>query len=269
MLYQKLLPGHDPYYVIVRKNAPFQRHYHHEIELAFCINGSDALSVGNNEYRLQSNDLAIINSMALHEYRDAPTEGYRLILELGPDLLGDRFSAVTADRPDCEILRPNGELLSLLQETADACRRHTAYSDLLIKGNVYKIAARLMRDCWSDAATAKDPRDIRGIEKALEIIYNRYREPLDIDTVSRECGYEKSNFCKIFKRSTGETFHKLLNRHRIDVACTLLSDPTLSVEQVAFSVGFSDVKSFCRVFKATKGETASQFRKTLTPTTAP
>lgn len=269
MLYQKLLAGRDPFFVTAGKNDPFQPHYHHEIELAFCIDGVDALSVGNAAHPLQAGDLAIVNSMALHEYPAAPADGHRLILELGPDLLGDAFSAVTADRPDCEILRPSGELLSLLKETADACRHHTAYSDLLVKGNVYKITALLLRDRWADAAPAKDPRDIRGIEKALEIIYNRYREPLDVATVSRECGYEKSNFCKIFKRNTGETFHKLLNRHRIDVACILLSDPALSIEQVAFSVGFSDVKSFCRVFRSVKGETAGNFRKTLTPTTAP
>lgn len=269
MLYQKLLFGRDPYFVTAGNVHSFPCHYHHEIELSFCIDGADSLSVGNTAHRLQAGDLAIINAMALHEYHAAPADGHRLILELGPNLLGDRFSAVTANRPDCEILRPDGELLSLLQETADVCRCHTAYSDLLVKGNVYKIAALLLRDRWADATPAKNTRDIRGMEKALEIIYNRYREPLDIDTVSRECGYEKSNFCKIFKLNTGETFHKLLNRHRIDIACILLADPALSIEQIAFSVGFADAKSFCRVFKSVKGQTAGNFRKTFTPTAAP
>ena len=98
-------------------------------------------------------------------------------------------------------------------------------------------------------------------EKALEIIRLEYAEPLSIDAVSRTCGYSKSNFCTIFKSITGETFHGVLNRHRVDVACLHLESTNLTIEEVSERVGFADAKSFCRVFKKTKGMTAGEYRK--------
>ncbi|MBQ8249989.1 MAG: helix-turn-helix transcriptional regulator [Clostridia bacterium] len=103
--------------------------------------------------------------------------------------------------------------------------------------------------------------NIVKIEKAIEIIYNRYSEPLDIESVSAECGYSKSSFCKIFKEITGETFHSVLNRHRIEIACMHLKNSNASVEEIALNAGFSDLKSFCRVFKKITGESSGSYRK--------
>lgn len=75
------------------------------------------------------------------------------------------------------------------------------------------------------------------------------------------CGYSKSNFCKIFKRITGEPFHGVLNGYRIRIACDLLDKTDYSVERIAGEVGFADTKTFCRVFKSVMGVTAGRFRK--------
>ena len=53
MLYQKLLFGRDPYFVTAGNVHSFPCHYHHEIELSFCIDGADSLSVGNTAHRLR------------------------------------------------------------------------------------------------------------------------------------------------------------------------------------------------------------------------
>ena len=37
--------------------------------------------------------------------------------------------------------------------------------------------------------------DVKKIDQALDIIYNRYHEALGIEEVSASCGYSKSNFC--------------------------------------------------------------------------
>ena len=103
--------------------------------------------------------------------------------------------------------------------------------------------------------------DIRKIDKALEQIYTSYYEPLSVEQVSASCGYSKSNFCKIFKSITGDTFHNTLNRHRVEIACDLLLSGELTVEAVAAKTGFADSKSFCRVFKRITGKTAMQYRK--------
>ena len=112
-----------------------------------------------------------------------------------------------------------------------------------------------------DERVTKDLQNVQKIEKSLDIIYNRFDEQLDLETVSKLCGYSKSNFCKIFKTITGDTFHNILNRHRVDIACLKLKESTASIEEIALSVGFADTKSFCRVFKSVTGFSSGEYRK--------
>ena len=72
---------------------------------------------------------------------------------------------------------------------------------------------------------------------------------------------KQCNFCKIFKTITGDTFHSILNRHRIEIACLRLKIAGEPVERIAAEVGFADAKSFCRVFKAQMGISPGAYRK--------
>lgn len=155
-------------------------------------------------------------------------------------------------------------LIELIEESVLLHRASDAFAELALKGNLYKISALLLQmshDSSAPEIPVKRKNDVQKIDKALAIIYDRYFEPLGIEELSALCGYSKSNFCKIFKDITGDTFHATLNRHRIEIACLLLRESNSPVEKIALETGFSDIKSFCRVFKKIKGESAGAYRK--------
>jgi YesN/AraC family two-component response regulator len=152
----------------------------------------------------------------------------------------------------------------LFCECAEMKGSGTAEAELVITGNIYKILAYFMGEfsnLGEAVARERDLSQIESVEKALEQIYLHYREPLTVEGVADLVGYGKSNFCKIFKKTVGEGFHQALNRHRVACAEGLLKASRLSVAAVATEVGFADVKSFCRVFKAVKGISPGQYRK--------
>ena len=277
MLYQKILPGKDPYLCFVGEGAVqgFGAHFHHEPELRFCMEGSFRLVVAGKEYTLHTGDLAVINSMAVHEIPPcAEPARMRLTVELGPEFLGEHFEPFVKQCGACRIFRA-GEVAEerffsgicrLLYEIARLRLQPSAFGEVILKGDLYKVSGLLLQ-YFSEhpESDGKSRQDSRFVEKALEIIYTRYSEQLELESVSLECGYGKSNFCKLFKQHTGETFHNLLNRHRIDVACSLLRERNLSVKQIASSVGFSDAAVFYRVFKQIMGESAGSYQKRVTP----
>lgn len=274
MLYQKLLLGTEPYFVAAGKGIPFEKHRHPEIELSFCIDGGYSVISEGKEYWLNKGDLAIFGPMTAHEYTsniDPSTS--RLTIEIGPAMLRNYFEPLVDRCKSFDIFSLElgespafSELSTLLHEIALADMGQQPFSELIIKGNLYKVCAILLRLAFekdNDIKYEKSLKNVGKVEKALELIYNRYNEQLDIDTVSAICGYGKSNFCKTFKEITGETFHELLNRHRIEIACIHLKESANTIEQVAISVGFADSKSFCRVFKKIIGESAGSYRKKL------
>jgi len=81
-----------------------------------------------------------------------------------------------------------------------------------------------------------------------------------VEDAAAVTGYGKSNFCKIFKNITGETFHDALNRRRVENACFYLRETAVTVTDIAPLTGFSDAKTLCRVFKAVTGMSPGQYR---------
>lgn len=270
MLYQKLLMGRNPFFISVGKNAAFEIHRHPEIELSYCIEGAYDIVCENKQYQLKAGDFALIPPMAAHEFPTG-TDGQRMTIEVGFAFLGEFFKDFTSNchiykKSDLQESPKYNELISLLNETAKISNSDLAFGELIIKGNLYKISALLLQTSANENAREaqnKKSADIKSIDLALEKIALSYHEPLTIEDISGMCGYSKSNFCKIFKSITGDTFHNLLNRHRVEVACMLLGETDRTIEKVAQETGFSDTKSFCRVFKKIMGKSAGKYRKDL------
>ena len=267
MIYQKLLAGTDPYFADLSPGGFFELHCHPEIELSYCVQGSYTIEIGEREYALQAGDLVIVNPMAAHELKPhVSPDSLRLTIEIGAAFLGEQFAPFVSMNRDHSIWRApfHEELSDLLDETAALLQEKTPFFNLLLKGNLYKISAVLLKLFAESKPTepaVKNLEDVERIGLAVNMIYNHYSKPITLDEVSDLCGYSKSNFCKLIKAITGESFHALLNRHRVDVACLRLAEPETSIEEIALSVGFADSKSFCRVFKKITGQSAGAYRK--------
>jgi len=59
------------------------------------------------------------------------------------------------------------------------------------------------------------------------------------------------------------SFHDLLNEIRHDLACSYLCQPVLSVTEIAYMLGFTDLSNFTRAFKRWTGQSPSAFRQQL------
>lgn len=273
MLYQKLLMGNKPYFLSVGSVSAFETHRHPEIELSCCLQGHYDIICEKKQYTLNMGDFAVVSPMAAHEIPQNNTFCRHITIELGYILLGEHFDFFTNQNSSCRIYKKSEleqtesykQLMLLLEETAALHCSDLNFCELSIKGNLYKISALLLQlcNCYADNSRSKRLTDVKKIDKALESIYARYYEPLTVESVGAFCGYSKSNFCKIFKNITGDTFHNTLNRHRIEVACMLLRETDHTIEKIAQETGFADTKSFCRVFKKIIGNNAGEYRKSF------
>ncbi len=273
MLYQKLLTGTAPYHLEVSQGYTFELHCHPEFELNYCLGGSYLIVIEGKELVLKEGDLVIISPMTPHELRQNGTNTcLRLTAEMGPVLLDEQFGPFVALSGKNKLFRlkhhsddpVNLELVDLLEETARLLSEKPRFYSLSAKGNLYKISAVLLKMFTrdeDDKTVMRSLTDLERIGRAINLIYSSYDRPLTLDRASELCGYSKSRFCRVFKEITGESFHAMLNRHRIEIACLKLRELNLSIEAIALSVGFADSKSFCRTFKRLMGVSAGAYRK--------
>lgn len=73
-------------------------------------------------------------------------------------------------------------------------------------------------------------------------------------------GFSKFYFSRLFKQFTNVSFYKYVNQKRIEKAAEMLTEPNISITNVALSCGFESLSSFIRMFKIVKGCTPTEFR---------
>jgi len=120
---------------------------------------------------------------------------------------------------------------------------------------------RWLEDFISSSLVRAAPAPPDSIALALEFMKNNLAEPISRDEVARACNMSYGYFSKVFRQKTGHTFTDLLNRFRIEKACTLFDETNLNVNQVALECGFSDQSYFSKVFRRYQGCIPKDYRR--------
>ena len=97
--------------------------------------------------------------------------------------------------------------------------------------------------------------------KACEYAEVNFDEQLTLERMAMIAGYEKSYMSRLFKNQFGVGLFEWLRELRIYHASRLLRDSTLSISEIAYSVGFSDLSTFERNFRLSQGITPRDFRR--------
>lgn len=104
-----------------------------------------------------------------------------------------------------------------------------------------------------NAAVKKIVRD------AIAIIERDYYKKISVRAVAYELYASESHLMHEFKSQLGKTFNDVLTEYRMKKACELLIKGDKRVGEVAYAVGYSDVKYFSQVFKDYYNCTPSEF----------
>ncbi|MER6346510.1 helix-turn-helix domain-containing protein [Streptomyces sp. NPDC001595] len=99
------------------------------------------------------------------------------------------------------------------------------------------------------------------VERAVQIIRERYAEPLSLDDIAREVMVSKFHLLRAFGRFTGVTPGRFLSAVRISEAKRLLQISDLGVAAISCKVGYSSTGSFTRRFTESVGIPPTQYRQ--------
>lgn len=108
----------------------------------------------------------------------------------------------------------------------------------------------------------KKSHNIELKEQIIEYINKVYVSPnLSRYDVAAKFGLTEGYLSHFFKEQTGENFSTYLENLRIEEACKLLNDKTLTIQEISEKVGYNSVYSFRRAFKRVKGVSPSGLRE--------
>jgi two-component system, response regulator YesN len=114
------------------------------------------------------------------------------------------------------------------------------------------------------SAESDAPRPVhQGIARALRYASQHFTESITLSGIAREAALSKFHFCRLFHREMGFSFREHLQGLRVRRARELLADPTLSVTEIAYAVGFNDLSTFDKMFRKRVGVPPRTYRRSI------
>lgn len=147
----------------------------------------------------------------------------------------------------------------------DPARACAAGAHLFLRGTLDAMIAELaaVRAAEKDAEAARDSRASARLAEEAAALMERTLDQghqLTIEQLAAELYVSRSRLCAVFKRETDEALGAYLRRRRIERACELLHDRTLSVAAVAARLGYPQQAAFAQAFKQATGLSPTAWR---------
>ncbi len=185
----------------------------------------------------------------------APSAGRRLLSETLRNDPFQRSYAVHVSDPVC--------FADQFSSMANEWHSQTPLALLNLKKCFYSILSSLYKElAVSQENTGK--KDKRIEPDAVEYVYRylgqNYSQAISIQTLSNTLGISRSTLHEQFKSRFHMSPQQYLMKLRLDSACRLLENSSLSVDEIAVSCGLRDKSYFSRVFKDKYGISPGAFR---------
>lgn len=95
----------------------------------------------------------------------------------------------------------------------------------------------------------------------IPLLQEHYNENLTSEMIAEQFNYHAYHINRLMRNATGTTVHKYLINYRITAAKNLLTCTELSVQEIAFKVGFESTAYFSNSFKKMIGCSPNEFRR--------
>lgn len=228
--------------------------------IIYTISGEGRLEYEDHLFSLKSGDAILINCNIFHHYETASKEPWEFLWVHfnGVQALGYYQEFATKGFhimkvPDTfPIEQTMWHILSLYQKT-------DAATELLTNSLITSLLTGFLLDTCTLSSESFQTPDF--IKKARSYIDKHFREELSLDLLSKYLGISKFYLAREFKKYMGTPVNEYIISSRISYAKTLLRLSSLSVQEIVYSCGMSNVSYFIRTFKEREGLTPHVYRQ--------
>jgi len=103
------------------------------------------------------------------------------------------------------------------------------------------------------------------LKRLREYVEQSYSEPIPLEKAAGIAALESSYFSSYFRAKVGINFTDWLRQVRVKKAMELMKSRDFAITEVAYEVGFRDLRTFERAFKQYTLTTPREFKKSVVP----
>lgn len=215
--------------------------------------GSGVYRAGGKEYVLKEKDAFLIYPDCITYYEasgDDPWE-YSWVEFNGTGVL--KYLSGTTFSPESPVVYNMGEAEDAIVRLSEEDNE-----------NPYKLIGLLYE--FLGALVTEKPKTVsmadEYVKAAISYIHTFfYHTNINVEDISDYVGIDRSYLYRLFKGKMGVSPKKYIMEYKLKTAAKLLKETSLSVGQVALSVGFDDQLYFSTAFRSFFGVAPTKYRK--------
>ncbi|MCG8500414.1 MAG: AraC family transcriptional regulator [Firmicutes bacterium] len=259
------------------KGAP---HWHDCIEIIYMLEGTAVQQINDRCFRVRKNDIVIANSGVIHDIKCTAGEEVRyLVIKFSPGVIYSSYANIFESKyimmflnsshqqsyHIADTFKHSEDIVQLMMGIYHEFLKKEAGYEIYIKGYIYQLVACLVRnEMLGSCGPADLEKKLKKIDPLLKYIERDYAEEISLEKAANMVNMNYHYFSKYFKKAIGKNFKEYVDFVRVCEAEKLLLSEDMSITQIAYDVGFSNVSSFNRVFKRVKHYPPSAIKKSKT-----
>lgn len=252
-------------------------HYHFRPELFVQLEGATRFRFPDGEMLLKPNEAAVMPTGLPHG--EQALSGAELDGRAGPPfrnlVVGFYASSVSmhfardfgGGRPEIETISffstPDlRRIVEMVEFLVQAGHSGAPLHETTMRGLGLALFAVL-----ADLAQTETPDARHEPQRIFQIKWlvrdQLYNPELNVTFLAGRLGCSADYLSHVFHKETGETLIHYIHRQRMRGALEVISNPALTVSEIAWACGFADAGYFTRVFRKHTGMTPLAYRKRL------
>jgi AraC-like DNA-binding protein/quercetin dioxygenase-like cupin family protein len=248
-------------------------HVHSFFEICYAFAGNGEFRICEEHYDVKAGDVFVAKPDEPHEIisdKKEPLEIYFWSYTLVPPVKRQAGSSDidTLLRAFLETKRRvNSDMVQMERTlellTDEVVRREVGYPQV-VQGLMTKLlldTARAVTNVHVPSAQVLRSAGDAAVDLMMRYLQDNYDRPLSIQDVVSQVRLSERHARRLFLEAIGKSMKEYLTSLRLDVAKQRLLSENVSISDIAFAVGFSDVRHFSTTFKQGVGVTPSEFRE--------
>jgi len=248
-------------------------HYHSQMELTLVTKGSGTRFVGDDITHFKAVDLVLLGPDLPHYWHGLhDSSGYAIQFDFEPEHPFWQLQETQVLRGLWKDAQRGIDFTgNTVAEIAKLIRR-MPFSDGLGRFSLFMQVLDLLMTMSANhrklisSKTFVPPASqstYRGIQKAINHVFQNFQEELYLADVLKEAGMSKATFERQFKKHSGKSFTSFLTEVRLNFASRQLIETDLTIGEIAFASGFNNLSHFNHKFAEVHKQTPSAFRKKM------
>lgn len=233
------------------RSFDFPLHLHSDVEMLICTEGILGCSCNGQEHELQKGDIMLFFPNDIHSYKKTKRgKGIRIIFK---PTISELITSILNTKHYHNFVH-NDDVIPISKIMLD-CKKNNNFT--VLYGYLHVILGKVLKK----SGITKPSVSTNTFNAAVRYISLNYTRKISLKSVASQVGVTPCHLSRIFTQKINGGFKNYLMLLRVEKAKNLLKTTDINIYEASLESGFSDQRTFNRVFKSITGMTPKSYRE--------